>query len=209
MRILLFAALAVAAVPAQVLAADLTVTVRTPAGEAVANAVVTVAPPGVAPGTPIRFPWAYSVAQHNIAFDPFVQIVPVGSEVSFPNRDNVRHHVYSFSAVKRFELKLYGHDETRSVRFDQAGVVALGCNIHDQMLAYIVVVDTPFAARTGADGVAVIHGLPAGSAPMTVWQPFMKTLKNQQTRAITVPASGGHEAVVADLRPAPMGGMKH
>ena len=209
MRSLILSALAVLALAAPAAAADLTVTVRTPAGEPVANAVVTVKPPGVAPGTAIKFPWAYSVAQHNIAFEPFVQIVPEGSDVSFPNKDNVRHHVYSFSVVKKFELKLYGHDETRTVHFDQAGVVALGCNIHDQMLAYLVVVDTPFVAKTGADGVAVIHGLPPGAAPMTVWQPFMKTVKNQQVRTITIPATGGHEAVIADLRPAPMAGMKH
>lgn len=209
MRFPILPAAAVLALAAPAAAADLTVTVKTPAGEPVANAVVTVKPPGVAPGAPIKFPWAYAVAQHNIAFDPFVQIVPVGSDVSFPNKDNVRHHVYSFSAVKKFELKLYGHDETRTVHFDEPGVVALGCNIHDQMLAYLVVVDTPFAAKTGADGVAVIHGLPAGAAPMTVWQPFMKTVKNQQTRTVNIPAAGAREAVVADLRPAPMAGMKH
>ena len=209
MRSLILPALAVLALAAPAAAADLTITVKTPAGEPVANAVVTVKPPGVASGAPIKFSWAYDVAQHNIAFEPFVQIVPVGSDVSFPNKDNVRHHVYSFSAVKKFELKLYGHDETRTVHFDEAGVVALGCNIHDQMLAYLVVVDTPFAAKTGADGVAVIHGLPAGAAPMTVWQPFMKTVKNQQVRTVNILAAGAHEAVVADLRPAPMAGMKH
>lgn len=190
-------------------AADLTVVVRTPTGEPVKDAVVTVNPPGGAPGAPIRFAWPYAVAQQNISFNPFVLIVPVGSDVAFPNKDNVRHHVYSFSAVKKFELKLYGHDESRSVHFDKAGVVPLGCNIHDQMLAYVVVVDTAFAAKTGADGVAVIRGLPAGPASMTVWQPFMKTAKNQQVRAINVAASGARETVIADLRPAPMAGMKH
>lgn len=209
MRTLILPILAALTLALPAMAADLTVTVTTPAGQPVKDAVVTLKPPGGGSATPTRFSWPYVVAQQNIQFDPFVLIVPVGSTVSFPNRDNVRHHVYSFSPVKKFELKLYGHDETRSVLFDKAGVAPIGCNIHDQMIAYVVVVDTPFAAKTGADGVAVIHGLPAGAAAMTVWQPYMKTPKNQQVRMVGVPAAGGREAVVADLRPTPMAGMKH
>ena len=209
MRILIPSIIAALAVVAPAIAADLTVTVRTPAGEPVKDAVVMLKPPGAGAVAPIKFTWPYAVAQQNIQFNPFVLIVPVGSSVSFPNKDNVRHHVYSFSPVKKFELKLYGHDESRSVLFDKAGVVPLGCNIHDQMIAYVVVVDTAFAAKTGADGVAVIRGLPAGAAAMTVWQPYMKTPKNQQVRTVNVPAGGGREAVVADLRPAPMAGMNH
>ena len=102
--------------------------------------------------------------QHNIAFDPHVLIVPVGSTVGFPNLDKVRHHVYSFSKVKKFDLKLYGRDETRSVVFDKAGVVALGCNIHDSMSGFIIVVDTPYAMKTDANGRVVIANVPAGSA---------------------------------------------
>ena len=210
MRALILSAFAALALALPVSAADLTVTVRTPSGEPVKDAVVMLKPPGGGLGAPIKFTWPYVVAQQNIQFNPFVLIVPMGSSVSFPNKDNVRHHVYSFSPVKKFELKLYGNDESRSVVFDKAGVVPLGCNIHDQMIAYVVVVDTPFAARTGADGVVVIRGLPAGEASMTVWQPYMKTPKNQQVRPVNVPASGGREVVVADLRPAPsMAGMKH
>jgi plastocyanin len=209
MRTLILASLAVISLtPAA--AADLTITVRTPTGEPVKDAVVMLKPPGAAAAAPIRFSWPYEVAQQNIQFNPFVLIVPVGSNVSFPNKDKVRHHVYSFSPVKKFELKLYGDDETRGVVFDRPGIVPLGCNIHDQMIAYVVVVDTPFAAKTGADGAAIIRGLPAGAAVMTVWQPYMKTPKNQQVRTITLAASGGREAVVVDLRPAPgLGAMKH
>lgn len=209
MRTLIPSILAALTLVAPAAAADLTVTVRTPAGEPVKDAVVMLKPPGGGGAAPIRFAWPYAVAQQNIQFNPFVLIVPVGSSVSFPNKDNVRHHVYSFSPVKKFELKLYGHDETRSVLFDKPGVVPLGCNIHDQMIAYVVVVDTAFSAKTGTDGVAVIRGLPAGAAAMTVWQPYMKTPRNQQLRTVNVPAGGGREAVVADLRPAPMAGMKH
>ena len=194
--------LLILALSSPALAADLTVSVKTPTGQPVKDAVVTIKTASGTPGTPIRFSWPYAVAQQNIQFNPFVLIVPIGSEVLFPNKDNVRHHVYSFSPVKKFEVKLYGHDETRSVRFDQAGIVPLGCNIHDQMIAYVVVVDTPFAAKTGADGIALIRNLPAGAASMTVWQPYMKTAKNQQTRKVIIPSAGAREAVIADLRSA-------
>ncbi len=104
---------------------------------------------------------------------------------------------------KKFELKLYGRAESRSILFDKAGVVALGCNIRDQMIAYVVVVDTAYAAKTGSDGVALIRNAPAGNAALTVWQPYMKTPRNQLAKTIAVPAAGGRQEVSVDLRPAP------
>ncbi len=108
------------------LAADLTVTVRNGAGKPVQDAVVTIHPVEAAAPQAIRFSWPMQVDQRDLQFEPFVLIVPVGGQVSFPNRDGVRHHVYSFSPAKRFELKLYGKDESRSVRFEKTGDVALG-----------------------------------------------------------------------------------
>ena len=204
MRASILSALAALTLSSQAWAADLTVMVRDAGGQPVKDAVVTLKPAdGAGAGVPIRFSWPYSMAQQNIAFDPFVLVVPVGSAVTFPNRDKVRHHVYSFSPAKRFELKLYGREEARTVVFDKAGVVALGCNIHDQMIAYVVVVDTAYAAKTGADGVALIRGAPAGNAAMTVWQPYMKAARNQLVRPVAVPAAGGRQEVTVDLRPAP------
>ena len=87
------------------------------------------------------------MAQENISFSPHVLIVPVGATVAFPNHDRVRHHVYSVSKPKKFDIKLYGRDETRTEAFDKPGVVALGCNIHDQMSGFIIVVDTPLPRR--------------------------------------------------------------
>jgi len=187
-------------------AADLVVALTTPAGKPVANAVVMVRPQGFSAHGPIRFPWPYVMAQKDMQFEPFVLIVPVGAEVSFPNLDPFRHHVYSFSPAKTFELKLYSKDETRVVKFDRAGVVVLGCNIHDSMSAYVRVVDTPFAARTNANGQAEIHDLPAGPATVTVWQPFLKSRNGEETRGITAPAGGGalRLAITADLRNAPL-----
>src|SRR5689334_7276108 len=153
MRVPALIALACAlAAPAR--AADVVVSLVTPAGKPVSNAVVTLKPQGGVPRGPIRFPWPMTMAQRDMQFEPFVLIVPVCAEVSFPNRDPFRHHVYSFSPAKTFELKLYGKDETRIVKFDKPGVVVLGCNIHDSMSAYIRVVDTPYAVKTDARGEA-------------------------------------------------------
>ena len=109
--------------------------------------------------------------QKNIQFSPYILVAPVGSEVQFPNRDRVRHHVYSFSKGNRFELKLYGREETRSIAFSAPGIVAVDCNIHDNMIGYIRIVDTPFAVRTGADGKAVLTDLPTSTGNVTVWHP--------------------------------------
>jgi plastocyanin len=170
------------------LAGDLTVTVRTPAGQPVANAVVSVAAPH---DGPIRFAWPYRVAQRNMQFDPFVLIVPVGAEVAFPNLDNTRHQIYSFSPTHPFQLRLYGREETRTVRFERAGIVALGCNIHDSMIAFIVVVDTPYAARTDAQGQAVIRDVPAGPRAVRVWHPYLRAPGNALSLQAAVPAAGG------------------
>src|SRR4051812_1634770 len=114
MRLAFFSALALLYCSAAA-AADLTVSIKTGGGKGVANAVVTVHPVDAPAGQPIRFAWPMELDQRNLQFDPFVLVAPINGQVSFPNRDAVRHHVYSFSPAKRFELKLYGRDETRSV----------------------------------------------------------------------------------------------
>jgi len=189
-------------------AADLLVQVRNTTGAPVADAVVTVYPASGVSG-PIHFDWPMTMSQQNIAFHPFVLIVPVGATVSFPNFDPVRHHVYSFSPTHQFELKLYGKDQTRSVGFDKAGVVALGCNIHDKMAAFIKVVDTPYAAKTDASGQLVIHDLPSGPATLHLWRPYMKAPGNEITKPIAVPGAGQvAETFAVDVHPpAAMQGM--
>ncbi|MDB5452149.1 MAG: methylamine utilization protein [Caulobacteraceae bacterium] len=182
-------------------AADLTVVVKTPQGRPVADAVVTAYPNAAYDKSRIRFAGPYRVSQHDMTFDPFVLVVPVGAEVSFPNLDRVRHHVYSFSPAKTFELKLYGQDETRTVRMDKAGVVALGCNIHDQMSAFVVVVDTPFAVKTDAKGEAVLRGLPGDQARVQVWHPYAKAKGNAVSQSAAL--SAGPLGVTLDLRPTP------
>ena len=170
-------------------AATVSVDVRGADGKPVAGAVVMIDTPRKPPG-PIKFDYAYQMSQQNIAFVPHVLIVPVGSVVTFPNRDKVRHHVYSFSKAKKFDLKLYGKDETRSVAFDTVGVVALGCNIHDAMSGFILVVDTPFAVQTDANGHATIPGVPAGSVTVRIWHPTIRATDNMLSQPATVTAAG-------------------
>lgn len=163
--------------------------VRGPDGRPLADAVVTISTPRKPAGT-MRFAWPAVMKQHNIAFEPRVLIVPVGATVTFPNLDKVRHHVYSFSKIKKFELKLYGREEERSVTFDKAGVVPVGCNIHDGMSGFIVVVDTPYAEKTDASGRIHIADVPAGSASVSVWHPSIRAPDNRLTNQVTIAASG-------------------
>jgi plastocyanin len=200
MRLALFSLLGLLFCSGAAAAADLTVTVRTTAGKPVADAVVTVHPVEAPAGQAIRFPWPMQIDQRDLQFDPFVLIVPVGGQVSFPNRDGVRHHVYSFSPAKRFELKLYGRDESRAVRFEKAGVVALGCNIHDSMVAFIKVVDTPYAAKSGASGAVALRGLPAGAAVVRIWHPYLRGPNNEIVRQLTLHDGALTEAVTVELR---------
>lgn len=204
--LLLFVMLA----PVQALAGDLVMTVRDTAGRPVRDAVVTVHPAAGAPKGPIRFAWPLVIAQQNIQFDPFVLIAPVGAAVSFPNRDKVQHHVYSFSAGNKFELKLFGKDETRSVTFKAVGVAAIGCNIHDNMVGFVKVVDTPFAAKTGADGVAIIRAIPPGASTVRIWHPYLRAPKNEVVRTSTIGATTAvRDAVTVEIRVPAAAGHNH
>jgi plastocyanin len=154
-------------------AADLHAVVRGEKGQPVADAVV-VATPEVAPSKPPRTRLE-QIEQIDREFVPRVKAVLVGSPVSFPNRDDVRHHVYSFSSAKRFDLPLYVGTPAKPVVFDTAGVVTIGCNIHDWMVGYVYVSESSYFAVTGADGRAALTGLPAGRYSVHVWHPQLAT----------------------------------
>src|SRR3954449_509339 len=169
-RILL--ALALAGVTTPLAAASLSVRVVDTSGHPVRDAVVTLYPSAGA-----RAPHAsgrYAISQQNLQFHPFLTIVPVGADVSFPNLDPTKHHVYSFSAAKRFELKLFAKDQSRTVHFDRPGVIALGCNIHDAMSAFVVVTDSLWTARTNAQGLAAFADAPNAPARLTAWHPYLR-----------------------------------
>jgi plastocyanin len=177
-------ALAVAGAASPLAAAPLSVRVVDASGRPVRDAVVTLYPAGNA-ARPARGGGRFVVAQKDLQFHPFLTIVPVGADVSFPNLDPTKHHVYSFSPAKKFELKLFAKDQSRTVHFDKAGVVALGCNIHDQMSAFIVVTDSAWTARTNAQGVAAFNDAPNVSGRVTVWHPYLRAPGGQLQQAVS------------------------
>lgn len=134
--------------------------------------------------------------QKNRVFVPHVLPVQTGTWVEFPNSDNIRHQVYSVSGAKRFQLPLYIGKPAFPIQFSTPGVVLLGCNIHEDMNAFIVVVDTPYFATTPAGGQASLRDLAAGRYTLKVWYPGMRqepkpvpvTLAEADRQAITVVA---------------------
>ena len=144
------------------------------------------------------------MAQDKKQFVPGVLVVPLGTEVHFPNQDSVRHHVYSFSPAKKFELKLYTGTPANPVLFDRPGVVALGCNIHDQMVGWILVVPTPHYARSAAPaGRAQIDNVPPGQYTLRAWHARLPVGAPAHEQALTVPATAGAPVTVrlAGLQP--------
>lgn len=157
-RVAKFLALALAA-PAAGLAATVTVTLKDVQGKPLEDAVVWVIPKAPA-SVPPR---GAMVEQKDKAFIPLVSVIQTGTLVAFPNRDEIRHHVYSFSQPKVFDIKLYAGTPVAPTLFDKPGEVVLGCNIHDHMIAYIYVVDTPWFAKANKEGIARIENVPAGN----------------------------------------------
>ena len=164
------ALLALAAVPFAG-AAELTVTVKADKAANVADAVVALLPLD-APVPPPAHAARNEIAQQNQEYTTLVTIVQAASTVYFPNRDTVQHHVYSLSKAKKFELPLYNPGRAESFVFDVSGVVALGCNIHDWMIAYLIVVPTPYFAKSDGLGSAVVTA-PAGRYRLQLWHPRM------------------------------------
>jgi len=153
-------------------AATVSVTVRDARGGAVSDAVVYAVPEGR------ELPLAKKTAimdQKNRMFVPHVLPVQTGTSVRFPNSDDIRHQVYSFSSAKQFQIPLYKGTPANPVVFDRSGVVSLGCSIHDRMSAYVVVVDTPYFATTDRKGRGSLSSVSAGQYSLRVWYPEMTT----------------------------------
>jgi plastocyanin len=147
--------------------------VRGPSGMPVADAVVYAMPAtGDSDAKPGRL---QVIEQLDREFVPYVSVVQTGTAVAFPNRDPILHHVYSFSPAKPFEIKLYTGKSPTQIVFDRPGVIILGCNIHDWMLGYVLVVSTPYFAKTDASGNARLRDLPPGAYELRAWHPQQRT----------------------------------
>jgi len=164
-----------------VLAAALNATVEDRSGAPIEDAVVT-ATPLTAPSAATEVEAQGVVDQVNKQFVPYVTVVRVGTRVRFPNGDNIRHHVYSFSPAKRFELPLYSGKAAAPVLFDKPGIVVMGCNIHDWMVGYVYVADTPYFGKTERNGSVQLHDLPAGDYRVQIWHPEMDTPEQATAR---------------------------
>lgn len=165
-------------------------------GKPIHNAVVAIA---LANGLNTSAPEALAVMdQMNKQFLPNVLIIQQGQHVSFPNSDNIRHHVYSFSATKPFEIKLYKGAVTEPILFDQPGIVVLGCNIHDNMVGYIYVAHNETTYLSDVKGKV---DLPAGTDEISIWHANLSLQNNQRiTVSISqIPPLPGSDAVPITL----------
>lgn len=179
-------------------AATLDALVRSPAGKPVADAAVVLE--ALAPASrqaPKNLPHAV-IEQRGAEFAPYVTVVQTGTAVDFPNNDTVRHHVYSFSQPKRFEIKLYAGKPGQPITFDKPGEVVIGCNIHDWMEAYVLVVESPHFGKTGPDGQVHIANVPAGRYRLQLWHPLQKA--HVAAGEVEVAPGGSRLNLVLDAR---------
>jgi len=170
-------------------AGDVHAVVNDQANQPLEDAVVIAVPEGGSVTAPVRA-GREVVDQINKEFVPYVKPIVVGSQVDFPNKDNIRHHVYSFSPAKTFELPLYVGTPATPVLFDRRGVVTIGCNIHDWMIAHIYVAETPYFGKSGTDGKVRLENLPPGRYALRVWHPRLQGAEESAARTVTVERSG-------------------
>lgn len=170
-------------------AATLTLNLRDERGNPAEDAVVYLMSPATHK-LPLKQPSA-RIDQINKTFVPLVSVVQTGTRITFPNKDNIRHHVYSFSKAKKFEIKLYADTPAKPILFDREGYVAMGCNIHDSMIAHLLVVDTPYFAVADRNGRAVIADVPPGSYSLIAWH-YLRPDKD----ALVTPVKLGADATL-------------
>lgn len=176
--------LALGAITPRADAASLNVRLLDASGKSLPNAVVMLEPmAGKLPVAPMS---GVEISQIRRQFSPQLSVVTVGTPVAFPNLDTVRHHVYSFSPAKQFELKLYSGVPAKPVVFDKPGIAIIGCNIHDGMFAWVLVVDTPLYAMSGISGNARVASVPAGRYQLKVWHAKLHAGQEMHSLAVNM-----------------------
>ena len=194
----------VALLPMCAEAATVSGRVTGPDGKGIPQAVVFVQEPASPPSS-AEIDMA-EMNQINKTFVPAVLPIQAGTRVHFPNRDQIHHHVYSFSRTKSFELPLYRGEDARPVLFDKPGVVKLGCNIHDWMSAIILVLPTPYFAITDADGRYLLRDIPSGEYTLTAWHAQSREKTDDKARTLRVTgadAVADFELTLGDQRSRP------
>jgi len=130
-------------------------------------------------------PARFSVDTQSKGFNPSLLVVPLGSTVSFPNRDQILHNVFSRTPGTTFDLGYFGPGETRETRFNKPGLVVVNCSVHNSMRSNVLVLATPYFARPGRDGRFSLGGLPPGPGTLVFWHPRA----NAQSLAVDGPVS--------------------
>lgn len=181
-------------------AGRLVVAVDDGGGKPVADAVVMLQPLGAQAKPPAARPARRYVDQRGLTFMPYLQVFRPGDDVVFRNSDATRHHVYSFSPARAFEFVLVPAQSSTPLRLARPGAIAVGCNIHDQMIAYLYVTDAPWFVQTGASGSAAFDGLPAGDYAVHVWQPRLRPGRPDPVMQVAVAATGPAKSLAVSLR---------
>jgi plastocyanin len=184
-----------------VFAATLTVQVSDASGQPLVDAVVYAESPGSP--VPLKSPRTVDIEQKGRKFLPVVTAIQAGTSISFPNNDTVRHHVYSVSTPRPFDIKLYTGQPANPIHFDKPGTVVLGCNIHDQMVAYVHVVSTPWFGKSDASGKVRLDDLPPGRYELKTWHPAMPLTAAIPSQAITLAKNDVSTAVKLGVKAAP------
>jgi plastocyanin len=190
---------AVSALPCR--AAGIIATVTDEHGQPLPDAVVSVISNGKVQIAPSDRLATATIDQHEETFVPTVVVVQRGGSVIFHNSDHTRHHIYSFSQIRQFEFVQKPDDVSPAVSFDVPGVVAIGCNIHDNMAAYVYVTDAPRAAVTDSMGRAEITDLPAGNFIATVWHPRLRPKAVPPPQPVTLESSNTNLAITIAVLP--------
>lgn len=187
--------------PGSAIAADLHITVNDDEGKAVPDAVVTLAAAAGTANLAQSLGQSFQVNQKDTAYDPFVTAVPKGASVAFINSDSWGHHVYSFSAAKRFDITVPANTTSDPIVFDKPGVVVVGCNIHDRMLAYIFVNNDGIPVKSDKTGTARFLDIEQGAYVATVWHPSLRSKRKTPKFEISLGKDGvNQEVVTIDLK---------
>jgi len=130
-----------------------------------------------------------TIEQRDREFVPYLTVVQTGAAIRFPNQDPIRHHIYSFSKPKKFEIKLYAGEGPDPIIFDKPGIVTMGCNVHDWMLGYVFVVDSPWFGKTASSGRVRIDAVEDGEYQARIWHPRQRREVPAQRLVVAGPAS--------------------
>lgn len=195
--------------PGAALAAVVDVTVITGDGAAAAGAVVKLEPVNGQAPAPANIPAEAVIDQRNQMFVPLMVVIRQGGHVVFANTDHTMHQVYSFSPVKQFEYEIRQGEKSPPVVFDKAGVAAIGCNIHDNMVAFVYVADTPWVVTLDEHGKGRIADVPEGNYTAQVWHPKIVPGRTPPTAALKVSGEVTKLSLSVPLLGGPMPGMKH